>query len=194
MGSIFDTKTSRSIRCQRSSLSYLFSNPIEGLEEPSQSSLDPRADRGMVGRRLMACFGNATPGPPYRGLVPTPPGCLYPLQKSIVHRGLSPLAFPLSACPSKRLPAAGGVTYPTLPRCGTTPMRLFGLSIRNREDDRRGSNPRPSEPQILSAAPFASYHVPYCSLDKPKIRHSRGRVSLCVRVRPSFYCCRIAAI
>jgi hypothetical protein len=46
---------------------------------------------------------------PCRGLVPTPLGCVYPHQKSVVHRGLSPLAFPLSACTSKRLPAAGGV-------------------------------------------------------------------------------------
>jgi hypothetical protein len=100
-----------------------------------------------VGRRLLASSGNATPGPPYRGLVPTPLGCLYPLQKSIFHRGLSPLAFPLSACPSKRLPAAGGVNFPPLPRCGTFPSRLFGLSMRNREGDLRDSNPCAPEPQ-----------------------------------------------
>src|SRR5215203_1680883 len=35
-----------------------------------------------------------------RRLVPTSLRCVYPLQKSTVQRGLSPLAFPLCACTS----------------------------------------------------------------------------------------------
>jgi hypothetical protein len=62
------------------------------------------------------------------------------------------------------------------------------------EGDRRGSNPRPSEPQSLRACPSTSNHVPICSLGKLNTRLTQGRVTLCVRVRPSVYCCRIAAI
>jgi hypothetical protein len=48
------------------------------------------------------------------------------------------------------------------------------------KDDRRDSNPRPSEPQSVSASPALSWHILVCGLDKPKTRPSRGQTYGCV--------------
>jgi hypothetical protein len=63
----------------------------------------------------------------------------------------------------------------------------------NYKGDRRGSNPRPSEPQSVWSCPDLSSCVAVCGLDKEKTRPSKHQFSFCVRSSPMLYCCRIAA-
>jgi hypothetical protein len=124
------------------------------------------------------------------------------MRASVASRYVPSAGSPLSLFPSPRAsPASANGSVPP-------PVLSISLDFRHaanlysdysadicglHEGDRRGSNPRPSEPQSLRVHSGACYHCLVCGLGEPKTRRSQNPVPLCVRLCSSVYCCRIAA-
>jgi hypothetical protein len=77
----------------------------------------------------------------------------------------------------------------------TMASNLFGRCFYSRGGGIRTHTPF-QDPDFKSEnrSPGASYPSQFRRLDKPKTRLSPGRASGCIRVHPTLYCCRTAAI